>query len=197
MISYTPVNNNGTTYYYPTIDSFFVRMIHLLCSMMETQYIQPYIEPYNMNNEQYQHQTNEIPEYEMNKSDVNSVNQENNKHMNENQNNDTYDKCNDKNEWIKPTKTVPSPITNNDETKTQNWYEILQDKDEDTQDITIMTTNDKQDMEKKQQDNYKRNELSEEIIIQNECENKIKETIMVNLHKDIANIKQQNKDSLN
>merc|ERR1712157_61977 len=113
----------------------------------------------------HQHQMNEAPEYEMNNIDVTSVNQENDKYMNENQYNDTNDMCNDENEWIKPKKTVSSPINKNDKIKTQNRYELLQDKDEETQYNTIINTNDKQEIEQKQQDTYERNEASEEIAI--------------------------------
>ena len=36
MISYSAVDNNGTTHYYPTIDPCMVRMIHFICSIGES-----------------------------------------------------------------------------------------------------------------------------------------------------------------
>ena len=51
MLSHASMNNNGTACYYPTIDPCMTRMIHLLCSIVESHFLHFIIAPMNANEE--------------------------------------------------------------------------------------------------------------------------------------------------
>ena len=45
MMTYAQINNNGTTYFYQTLDNTTLRMINIMCGIIENNILYPVYEP--------------------------------------------------------------------------------------------------------------------------------------------------------
>ena len=147
MIIHTSVSQNATTCYHPAIDPTCLRLINLLCSIVESNYnIAPQLPIFNDNDNNMINQapinntnaTHEFAQQTNNNLENNIFQNHHNSENEEQQNHNTSVNSNNKQEnWETPKNPIKRPASPSPKFNDSNMHAILDTSDSDDNDIGI------------------------------------------------------------
>ena len=99
-------------------------------------------------------------------------------------------------EWIKPSRTKKTQCNKTEYTITSNKYDVLEDNDVENEENIEENEKVREDkkIKEKIEKMKRKNEIQHEKMIQTECENDVKDKMIIKLHVNLENEINDNKD---